>query len=418
MIMSRRPPSSPPEVVKREKDFTTQSRRYKVITYLYGGGVEAEKADPVTIVRPSEIRGQLRFWWRATQGGRSGGKLSELRKLEEEIWGSAAQKEKPGPSEVHVSVDKVVRGDEFGKVEKFKGKKVAIGSPSSPFGYVAFPLRRERDRNKPAGKVRKGVEFTLCIRYPEEHTHDIQAALWAWETFGGIGARTRRGFGALCCTHVDGRPVKLPVPSELESEIKKALNEYVHSGIMPDGVPHISNNVRYKKTTNDWSSEIEAWKYLFGRLEKFRQSRFMKNNRPYGRSKWPEADEIRRLTGQSTRRHQNPRVSVNKFPRGQFGLPIIFQFKDSNNPDPSTLKLKDHNRLASPLIIRPYMCEGGKSVGLAVVLERNGQVPGGYVLETNQGDDQVEVNLSAQEAQRITPLNRNTDVLDAFLRTL
>ena len=40
----------------------------EVITPLFGGGVEAGVNDPITLIRPSSIRGHLRFWWRATRG--------------------------------------------------------------------------------------------------------------------------------------------------------------------------------------------------------------------------------------------------------------------------------------------------------------------------------------------------------------
>ena len=63
---------------------------------------------------------------------------------------------------------------------------------------------------------------------------------------------------------------------------------------------------------------------------------------------------------------------VQKFPRGKFGLPIIFEFKkdDVRNGDPkkSTLQGSEHDRLASPLILRPIDCSDG-AVGLALLLE-------------------------------------------------
>ncbi len=53
------------------------SVRYDVLlaTTMFGGGVDAGSQDvatndPVTPIRGTEIRGQLRFWWRATRGRR------------------------------------------------------------------------------------------------------------------------------------------------------------------------------------------------------------------------------------------------------------------------------------------------------------------------------------------------------------
>jgi len=118
--MKTRTPSlgTPPEIKKREDERITQVRRYKLITPLFGGGVEPNQADPITVVRGTEIRGQLRFWWRATRGGQFKGNLKAMRQREEEIWGSAAAKNKPGPSEVIVNVEVLNRGKPFQAVDR------------------------------------------------------------------------------------------------------------------------------------------------------------------------------------------------------------------------------------------------------------------------------------------------------------
>ena len=59
-------------------DLIVQERTYKLITPLYGGGVEAGKTDSVTPIRGTEIRGQLRFWWRAMRGGQFNGDLQTM----------------------------------------------------------------------------------------------------------------------------------------------------------------------------------------------------------------------------------------------------------------------------------------------------------------------------------------------------
>jgi CRISPR-associated protein Cmr1 len=97
-MKTRVPQHNAPAVKKRQDNLIRQVRRYKLITPLFGGGVEPHQADPVTIVRGTEVRGHLRFWWRATRGGQFNGSLKEMRRREEEIWGSAAAKDKPGPS--------------------------------------------------------------------------------------------------------------------------------------------------------------------------------------------------------------------------------------------------------------------------------------------------------------------------------
>jgi CRISPR-associated protein Cmr1 len=84
-----------------------ETREYELITPLFGGGVEPNTPDPVTTIRATEIRGHLRFWWRATRGGQFA-TIEELKAKEDEIWGTAAKFDKDGkaygPSPVSISV--------------------------------------------------------------------------------------------------------------------------------------------------------------------------------------------------------------------------------------------------------------------------------------------------------------------------
>ncbi|MFQ3683794.1 type III-B CRISPR module RAMP protein Cmr1, partial [Roseiflexus sp.] len=92
--MSRIPPAKqPPKLALRPTDTITEVREYALITPLFGGGVNPASHDPVTVVRPAEIRGQLRFWWRATRGGQFGDDLNTLRAAEEAIWGGPVREE-------------------------------------------------------------------------------------------------------------------------------------------------------------------------------------------------------------------------------------------------------------------------------------------------------------------------------------
>ena len=90
--MSKRQIPPPPPIYKKPRpDLIRQVRTYKLITPFFGGGVRPNKRDPVTLVRGTAVRGHLRFWWRATQGGRFGNDIAEMKKAEDALWGSASQ---------------------------------------------------------------------------------------------------------------------------------------------------------------------------------------------------------------------------------------------------------------------------------------------------------------------------------------
>src|SRR5438128_2380167 len=84
----RKPPTAELVEVKLRdnQERITQVRRYRLITPLFGGGVQPKEVDPIKAIRETGIRGQLRFWWRATRGT---GTLAEMKQREDALWGSA-----------------------------------------------------------------------------------------------------------------------------------------------------------------------------------------------------------------------------------------------------------------------------------------------------------------------------------------
>lgn len=417
------PPAVKPQLNRkltggREVLLVTQARHYALITPLLGGGVEPGEADPVTTIRGSEIRGHLRFWWRACRGGCFNGDLAEMKKAEDELWGAASTEKNPRPAQVEVAVKVTNQGRE----EKPFERRAKPSPEWKDLAYAAFPLQDK----SPPGKVREGVAFTVTLTFPQKKQAEVEAALWAWETFGGIGARTRRGFGALKLVGVDDRPVTPPRADEVEAVIREGLLKHVVSGSWPEDVPYLpSGRPLNLKITEAHSDPRAAWGYLIRRLKDFRQRRHPGTSpgRP-GRSKWPEPDEIRRLLDRRCAKHAKPLSSVRKFPRAAFGLPIVVHFKDAGagDPDDTMLRGQDCKRLASPLILRPLACTGG-TAGLALVLEGTGvfKLPGGLVLSQVKGPGKswpVEAAVDRDEAQQISPLQGNPDVLQAFFKTL
>lgn len=414
----RRPSFPPPEVTLKpetEQEYITQIRKYKLITPLFGGGVEAGKPDENNLIRGAAVRGHLRFWWRATQGGRFNGDLAAMKQAEDKLWGAAANKANNiGPSKIHLFVSVSKKGQEEYAFDPTNYRADRNVAPD----YAAFPLnptQEERRRGEKVKPVRTGVEFTLKIGFPKNSKESVEAALWAWENFGGVGARTRRGFGALELLSIGNKNVTI---NDIKTHINDGLEKYVVSGTWPDGVPYLTvNNYRICNMT---------WHQIIGNYKRFRQSRNQGNDpRRPGRSHWPEADAIRKLTSRSNPRHAKPihNPRIDKFPRGVLGLPIIFHFQDTRagNPEDTTLQGRSHERLASPLILRPLPYNQGS---IALKLQMVGTplplAPQNLVLKDNSQATLATVDwqLNSAEARQIRPLNGNTDVIDAFLKFL
>jgi CRISPR-associated protein Cmr1 len=423
--MRKQPPSLPPAVRERENDkLITQVREYKLITPLFGGGVKPLEADPVTIIRGSEIRAQLRFWWRACRGGQFSN-VEDLKKAEDAIWGKAHKKGEEAlkhDETVQIVVEVLAKG--VAKIPFPKKRQFKYNPDSGVPQYAAFPLQpsqKERESEDPREReVQEGVSFKLTLSFPASHRSEIAAALWAWETFGGIGGRTRRGFGALRCISIEenGRqwkPELAPV-NDVEGWIKKRLTEFGIQGRAPAGCPYLSPTMQME-STKAYGSSKDCWKDIVDTLKRFRQ-----------RQGWPEKEAIRAISSSSPDQQQSKRY---KFPKAPFGLPIIF------DPDDKKLTLEGatdgKDRLASPLILRPLACQAEKIgvaqkegnenfVGLAVLLEGRGLPPGGLQLVTKDSAGksqpypiQIETGFTSEVATGIRISNQQQDVLLAFM---
>ncbi len=425
--MRKQPQIMPPDVIEKPaQGIITQVREYELITPLFGGGVTPGKTDTVTPIRGTEIRGHLRFWWRACRGGQFNGDLAKMKAEEDRIWGKAYKKGDEivaHTDTVQISVDVLKPG---GDIEAFQVSKNARGrneaKPANNIpAYAAFPLQQTKEElekpNPPYRYVKRGIAFLLTISFPEAHKNEIEAALWAWETFGGIGARTRRGFGALRLTKIDNKTVttqEVPPSATVKDWIQKKLQEFVIAGVYPAGVPHLSQNIRMKLVSD--RDAIFAWNTLIKKLQRFRQfDRQVKN------FVWPEPHAIRRLT-RTEGGHGNAHRIINKFPRAAFGLPIIFHFVDGTPPD-LTLKGigegKMGERFASPVILRPILCSDGRAVGLAILLDGpRVETQNLLLIEKGTKSHIVSAVLTPDEAKTIEVLNGQTDVLKAFFDSL
>ena len=352
----RREPQTPPAAIGRRRR-TDDTRTYRFLTYVMGGGVQVKDhvklRDEVTPIRAASIRGQLRFWWRACNPSGCT-TVEQLRQREGEIWGTTSQ-----PSQVVVEVLEQPGTPASVDVYEYKAND-RLGSVSGmeKIAYGAFPLQPSREaqrerwgRGKPGTLSDYGTKtFKVRFSYPAKIEADVTTALWAWETFGGLGARTRRGFGAI--TRVDASRSLAQIERELQA---------VRSSVRISGVPSLSGS-RLATARTSATSSLGAWKNTLEVLQALRQGVNLGRNRslngkPAGRSRWPEPDEIRRLTGKAALRHSKPTVTVERFPRASFGLPIVFHFEAHREGDPNFNPLQIHpvgsDRFPSSLILRP-----------------------------------------------------------------
>ncbi|MEK4570305.1 type III-B CRISPR module RAMP protein Cmr1 [Bacillus sp. FSL K6-3458] len=330
-----------------------------LVTPMFGGGPQSNSIDQDRPIRESAIRGHLRFWWRATRGAVCKN-ANELSKREAEIFGHTER-----ASQIQVITH-------YEKDEVKRNSKVFFKKKNHPF--PRYVLSNMKDETPYLMKA----QFSLNIRLSKKTTDfelikkEVEAALWAWINFGGLGSRTRRGCGSLYCKQFS--PYNKRTKSQLEKWFEQKLLEYDIQ--MPASSREWPTLSREFKVQAFPSSMISCWQSVIQTYETFRR-----RSNPYkkrGRSCWPEADTIRLLTGKAKSGHHIPYpkekpFKYQAFPRAQFGLPIQFRFapKDSGkDPDPVTLLPKGKDRLASPLILKPLAINQEESVGMVMVLQQ------------------------------------------------
>ncbi|MCA9530197.1 MAG: type III-B CRISPR module RAMP protein Cmr1 [Myxococcales bacterium] len=410
-------PAAPtlPEAVPVPPDLVVDTRTYRFISYVFGGGVRLDGAkkpfDPFTPVRVPSVRGQLRFWWRACNPSRCE-TVDALGAREQEIFGGIRGGKTPEDEQtVRSKVEiRVVRNLSAPALKKVLSGEFGAEKGMEGLAYGAFPLRGEKENHVKVDN--HGTlwhygdrEFELELRYPEKLRADVEAALWAWATFGGLGGRTRRGFGAI-------RQTAPGLPGVDDGWTKYVRAVGGEKPLWPRLSVAPSNNVRRLVPQRDAKAAHER---LLKTLQTLRQGAGVGRERAFGRSLWPEPDALRRITGMSRPRHPDQMTRADVFPRAAFGLPITFRFKDQGDPPESTLVPACSQRDASTLLLRPYV-DGNGTHALAVRLSKP-PLPGGVTLDGRQKVLRVDVNDGdVQGLGRHSPLVRNGRVIDPISR--
>jgi CRISPR-associated protein Cmr1 len=367
-------PHCPVVALSRSSDRETRDYQISLITPLFGGGVEASIPDETLPIRGTSIRGQLQFWWRATRGGAFVNR-EDLFVCHAAIWGCT---DKASP--VEITVRDVTAADQrpcatyaFLNDGKLKLRWQKPFADSTALQYALFPFQGKLSQDPKAveqapAQFIESASFTLRLSYPPTLRQEVETAVWAWVNFGGLGARTRRGCGSLLCKEL--------APNDLDDCQRWFRTTSFHSADNAREWPTMPSGVLAGAPPEDY---ITAWKKAIGLLQEFRQRvgiarNARQQNRP-GRSRYPEPETVRRITGKRSVQHRRlAHIPDDAFPRAEFGLPIIFHFQGQGEPPDTTLCPSNAQngggleRMASPLILKPLALASGKAVPLILRL--------------------------------------------------
>lgn len=202
------------------------SASFSVITPMFIGDAQQQ----ANSVYPQSVKGALRFWWRALMWGECRAQtkdditaLKELHKQEASLFGSLP--DNPDYT-TEAAFSLRVRGD------RVTHNQLETNWPeggNSASGYLGMGLWADNKNPHRQGfpKLGQPYKFELVLTL-NEHITDTQRAqlkqaVQLLGLFGGLGSRSRRGFGSIQLSQLDGNDVHAFTNQETYQQTADAL---------------------------------------------------------------------------------------------------------------------------------------------------------------------------------------------------
>ncbi len=421
---------------------------FEVVTPMFIGGAspngEAE-------IRPPSIKGLLRWWFRALGGSK---------KWEARLFGATgieSSESKPHPtsgrdrvrrkeaskSRVHI---RVISGQSF-RVKKAKEERF-----SGELGYLGYgPIGWDKEARVMVNQrpfIEPGSTFSLQVGMLNLRQKDYYALLlsiWAFANFGGIGSRSRRGWGSV---RIIEAPEKgyLRWTFESSKEFYRYLPRFFNKiQTIFDSLPEFPEYPEFSQKSRivvgkELTNHEETLSNIGEIMIDFRKRKYYHDIK---RLMIEAEKNPNRLSYQWKATGNNIQYS-SPVPKAIFGLPNNYMSRtrrgDRNRPprypwqisvDAVQIygnKKEDINRRASPLLIKIAKWENEKHSWIVTYLPSkflpDGAIlklsfPKGGLPDIRRTHDQRLIDLHAKLKDRIITANPpNFGLLDEFVREL
>lgn len=320
---------------------------YRVVTPLFCAGADPDHPE----LRATSFKGVLRFWWRALAWGRCGADLDAVLKQEDTLFGSAGggqsrvsiRLDADPDSQCSVDVDDVLKAD---------GRVVGDGARYLGYGVMgAF--------GKNAGRLTRA-----CLRSPFDFTVRLRAqglnqpalvsltdALLALGILGGMGAKSRKGYGSLVLRSLTVDSVEAWTPSSSVRELKTQVAQLHLGSHAAEGLPQfsaLSQRARHVLLSSDSRNPVDLLDRVGREMIRFRS--WGHNGRVLGENserRFRDDRDLMKRVMNGGRPEKHPR-------RVAFGLPHNYGKRKHERVEPSG----SLDRRASPLFIHIHDCGG------------------------------------------------------------
>ena len=194
----------------------------RITTPVFNGGHDPVHEDGTAIRVPS-ILGAMRFWFRALAGAHVGPDLAALRYWEGRVFGHASSgdgaERDDAASAIQWRIPSQPRIVAPGSAPDWLPSHTKTGGAQRSDKWIVYLLGQGLGNLKDCTLTRPyvpaGQDFDLKFRLRRDDPVALGlalTALWLTCAYGGVGARTRRGFGGLKIDGIDWAGLQPPPP--------------------------------------------------------------------------------------------------------------------------------------------------------------------------------------------------------------
>lgn len=341
----------------------TLTATYRIVTPMFLGG-----ADPTSQaeLRVPSIKGALRFWWRALMWGKVNS-VEELRRREAELFGSSG---KEGQSkaiirlELHNPPSPIPVGALLSRdgSHSVKEREPVVEDGARYLGYGLMEAFSNVKRNTQAGQLIRSClpapfEFSLHIHFKSTidavQEQEFVAALKLFGLCGGIGSRSRRGFGSVSLTSLIYNGTEIwAAPanaSEWEAAFRNICKAFPEKGGLPKWTSLAKGESKILLLPEASTSPLQYLAQIGRDFVFFRSAgrwNSQKNRREvFGQSAEPNFLDDHDLMAAVINSRRTPTTHPARI---AFGLPQNYFFSSKNNK--GSVTPAKHDRRASSLI--------------------------------------------------------------------
>lgn len=358
-----------------------------ITTPIFLGGADNQSTAEL---RPTSIKGALRFWFRAINYGKYQD-YKKVKKAEDEIFGSTSSQ-----SEFFLKLnsDDVKVEDDATKI-----KRLFAAPEIGYLGYGLYQDTRRQQSYRPYLIPEQTFTIELLLKPRIEDplvSENLIKAIKALGLFGGLGSRNRRGFGSITLDSIFINDKECYTAPNSREELKKAFEDFYSSLELSKNIPEYTAFSKNNRTIilGEFNDYKDALKTVGAAMMYFRRN-CSKDTKIV----------IDALMGIDIRKHPE---------RVVFGLPHNYFIRDKGKVSINSIIGSEETRRASPLFIKIISIkEDGNTKYTPVITV--------FPSEFLPKDGKISLNGEREKGLKIRPKilepNVSFDLINKFMNT-